>query len=177
MTLGPGAAGLGGANPAREAPGSVAAAGRAGGRGETKQLQPLLPARPPSLPAPSPSPGGTPRHDCYKLGEISPPHTPPQTPQKSQGGAEGLPPKKGRGQKAKSETTWRRASGLLCPPSSSSFSSPGSPAAYLAQEVDIVEGGQKGGRHGSGSWEGPSCRRGGPEEPSARRGRPGAAAG
>lgn len=51
--------------------------------------------------------------------------------------------------------------------------SPRSPA-YLAQEVDIVEGGQKCGRHVSGSCKGPSCRLGGPEEPSERRSRTGA---
>lgn len=81
---------------------------------------------------------------------------------KSQG-EERTPKAEGRGPSLKS----RRASFLpfLLPPSLLS------PPAYLAQEVDIVEGGQKCGRHVSGSCNGRSCRQGGPEEPSRRRGR------
>lgn len=153
VILSPWAAGLGGANAVREAPpGSVAAVGR----GETKQPQPLPPALPPSLlllPAQE-APTST---ATTNFGTVFSP-----APKKSRwGGA----PQKPRTERQSLKT--RRAS---CLPAFFSACSP----AYLAQEVDIVEGGQKCGRHVSGSCNGPSCRLGGPEEPSERRSRTGA---
>lgn len=143
VILSPWAASLGGANPVREAPGSVAAVGAGG----TKQRQRLPPALPPSSFSPPT------RHE----------HTLQQTPgffptPKSRWG--GCP--KSRGQRQSLKTRGASCLPALLPPCS---------LAYLAQEVDIVEGGQKCGRHVSGSCNGRRCRQGGPEEPSGRRGR------
>lgn len=117
------------------------------GCGETKQLQRL----PPALPPRSFSPSTRFEHTLQTPAFFPSP--------KSQGGKR-TPKAEDRRPSLKTP----RASSLpvLFPPFSS---------AYLAQEVDIVEGGQKCGRHVSGSCNGRSCRLGGPEEPSGRRGR------